>query len=177
MSEYLKQATDFLTKTNTELSVKFLKHGKHFTDDKDSRDIYEITLKRGNRKYIFNFGQSINASGEYIVAPHLQNKIWCEQVTGGKYALTLSEFKKLHSTYKNGKDIFINKNFAVPNAYDILTCLTKYDPNTFEDFCSEFGYDSDSRKALETYNAVKNEYKEVTRLFTDAEIEELQEIQ
>ena len=26
-----------------------------------------------------------------------------------------------------------------PRAYDILTCLTKYDPGTFENFCSDFG--------------------------------------
>ncbi len=30
-----------------------------------------------------------------------------------------------------------------PTAYDILACLTKYEVGTFDDFCSNFGYDTD----------------------------------
>lgn len=63
-----------------------------------------------------------------------------------------------------------------PTMYDVLTCLTKYDPNTFEDFCSEFGYDTDSRAAERTHKAVVKEYEAVERLFGDI-IEELAEIQ
>lgn len=79
-----------------------------------------------------------------------------------------------------------NKNWGVgipkdeptePTAYDVLTCLTKYDPGTFENFCSDFGYDSDSRKAYKTYKAVKREWSNVEILWTDEELEQLQEIQ
>ena len=63
------------------------------------------------------------------------------------------------------------------SAYDLLACLTKYDPGTFENFCSDFGYDTDSRKAESTYHAVQKEYQKVSRFFTDAELVELQEIQ
>src|SRR6185312_12921531 len=27
-----------------------------------------------------------------------------------------------------------------PTAYDVLACITKYDPGTFSNFCSDFGY-------------------------------------
>lgn len=64
-----------------------------------------------------------------------------------------------------------------PNEYDILTCLTKYDPETFENFCSEYGYDYDSRSAEKTYKAVVEEYKNVTMLWNDDEIDQLSEIQ
>jgi len=64
-----------------------------------------------------------------------------------------------------------------PTEYDVLTCLTKYDPETFEDFCSEFGYDEDSRKAEKIYKAVVNEYNNVAMLWNDSEIELLSEIQ
>lgn len=178
MSTYIEQATSFLTKTNTTLTVKFLKHDKHFVDDKESRDIYEVTLTRNTRNYTFNFGQSINCSGEYIVAPHLRNKLWCEQTTKGKYAFTKKEFIALPSFSKqNPKDIYLNPNFAVPNAYDILTCLQKYDVGTFENFCDEFGYNNDSIKALKTYEAVSKEYKELQTLFNDTELDEMREIQ
>ena len=63
-----------------------------------------------------------------------------------------------------------------PTMYDILTCLTKYNPETFENFCSEYGYNEDSIKALKTYKAVQREFNGVNRLFSDI-LEQLQEIQ
>ena len=64
-----------------------------------------------------------------------------------------------------------------PTAYAVLSCLQKYDAGTFENFCSEFGYDTDSRTAEKIYKAVCKEYDNVCKLWTDQEIEELQEIQ
>ena len=61
-SSYEKQANDFLASTKSTLSVKFLKHDKYFDGDKESRDIYYCTLKRGKKSYRFNLGQSINGS-------------------------------------------------------------------------------------------------------------------
>ena len=63
-----------------------------------------------------------------------------------------------------------------PTMYDVLACMTKYDPGTFEDFCGEFGYDTDSRKAHKTYLAVCKEYEGICRLFNTEELEEMQEI-
>lgn len=78
---------------------------------------------------------------------------------------------------KNGTD-----NGEKPTAYDILTCLQKYEVGTFEDFCNEFGYElyneeytGYNRKSQKTYNAVVKEYNNVMRLFEDV-IEELIEI-
>jgi hypothetical protein len=59
ISKYKQQAIDFLAKTGAIIEVSFLKHDKHFSDDKETRDIYEITIKRDSRSYKFNFGQSI----------------------------------------------------------------------------------------------------------------------
>jgi len=63
-----------------------------------------------------------------------------------------------------------------PTNYNILACLQKYDVGNFENFCSEFGYDSDSRKAEKIYKAVKNEFQNLQTLFSDDEMEVLQEI-
>jgi len=129
MTDYEKQAEDFLKATKTEFKTVFFKHDKHFPEDKETRDIYKITLKCGERKYTFNFGQSLANQG------------------------------------------------IVPTAYDVLACLQKYDVGTFEDFCSNFGYDTDSRMAERTYKAVLNEWKNIQRLYTDEEIRQMQEIQ
>lgn len=83
---------------------------------------------------------------------------------------------------RNGKKYTFNFGQSIaagnvePTMYDILTTLTKYDPETFEDFCSEYGYNTDSIKALNTYKAVQREFNGVNRLFNDI-LEELQEIQ
>lgn len=47
---------------------------------------------------------------------------------------------------------------------------------TFEDFCNDFDYDTDSRTAERTYKAVCREYKGVLRVFGDV-MDKLQEIQ
>lgn len=64
-----------------------------------------------------------------------------------------------------------------PTLYEVLACLTKHDPETFEDFCSEFGYDNDSRTAEKTYKAVCKEFNNIQRLFTEEELELLTIIQ
>ena len=63
-----------------------------------------------------------------------------------------------------------------PTMYDVLACMTKYDVGTFEYFCGEFGYDTDSRKAYKTYLAVCREYEGMCRLFNSEELEEMQDI-
>jgi len=169
MTDYQKQATDFLAATNTEFKCEFLEHGKHFADDKESRDIYKITIKRGQRKYSFNFGQSLNNSGEFIVKDknHKFTKTFTSKADAHNYA----------SKIGNSFNVAKNPNFKAPTPYDVLACLEKYPVNDFEDFCRNYGYDTDSRKAYKTYKAVKREWENVNILFNDAEIEKLREIQ
>lgn len=64
-----------------------------------------------------------------------------------------------------------------PTMYDVLACLTKYDPGTFEDFCSEFGYDEDSRKAEKIYKLVCKEFEGMKRLFSPEELNAISYIQ
>jgi len=112
--------------------------------------------------------------------------------------LFTTEFKE-HSIYfdgdKESRDIYtcvlrnkthkyrftfgqsISSTGEAPNAYDVLSCLTKYDIGSFDDFCGEFGYDADSRTAYKQYKEVLKEWKNVERLFTNEQIELLQEIQ
>lgn len=69
----------------------------------------------------------------------------------------------------------INEGANEPDMYYVLSCLTKNDPEGFEWFCSNYGYDTDSRSAEKTYKAVCKEWKAVERLFGDI-LEQLQEI-
>ena len=68
------------------------------------------------------------------------------------------------------------QNGNEPNAYDLLVCIIKSDPGTFADFCGEYGYDEDSRKAESVYRAVCREWRKVAKFFTADELEQLQGI-
>ena len=172
MDEYEKKAKAFLKKTDTEFKAEFLRYGKHFTDDKVERDIYEITLKRGEREYKFNFGQSINVSGHYtFFGSEGRKKIHLKKNIKGLL------IKRYDGKMLNRGNSERNENFKEPNAYDVLSCLQKNEVGSFEDFCGDFGYDTDSRKAEQTYNTVVDEYKNVAMLWSEKELEELREIE
>lgn len=127
--DYQKQAKDFLRSTNTKMSIYFKRRGLYFDGDTQARNIYEITLRRGEKVFIFSFGQSLNNT----------------------------------------------KLIKHPTAYDVLACLQKYGVGTFEDFCSDFGYNTGSRRAHNIYLAVLDEVANVLDMFGDV-IDELREI-
>jgi hypothetical protein len=149
MNEYKKQANDFLEATGTTCTITLVGKGFHFPDDEEKRDIYSVTLSNSRGEYRFEFGDSLHNSRK--------------RDTRG------------HSSYQPG--IKKADRWQKPDAYSILACLTKYDPYTFESFCADYGYNEDSRKALDTYLAVQKEWEAVQRLFTNDQIELLAEIQ
>ena len=78
----------------------------------------------------------------------------------------------------SGKTIANNKlAWKKPGVYDILSCLTGYNPENFEYFCASYGYDNDSISALETYKEAQAEYDGLKAMFTDEQLEQLSEIQ
>ena len=70
----------------------------------------------------------------------------------------------------------IKKRMDPPSDYDILSSIEKYDPETFEDFCSNYGYDEDSRNAENIYQAVRKQYQELSRIYNNEEMDLLREI-
>lgn len=174
MNNYEQQAADFLEKTGSNIEIKFLKYDKHFEDDKEPRDVYTVTLSRGSRSYTFNFGNSLNDSGFYYTKGVKKYPIDRKYLNAPNL---VSVIKRADWDFQNnGKSDTIHRPVE-PTAYDILACLQKYEVGTFEDFCSNFGYDTDSRKAEKIYKAVLNEYAQLCTLYTDAEMEQMQEIQ
>ena len=171
-SEYEKQGVDFLEKHNVTMDVKFLFHGPHFEDDKESRDVYQITLIRGTKVYCFRFGQSTANSG-LTVKRNPYGKTLHDQEEIPRHAKTKGPNYRANIGLPQPSE----RDRIMPTAYDVLTCLQKSDPGTFEDFCSEYGYDSDSRKAEKTYFAVQNEYSGLRKIFSLVELDEMSEIQ
>ncbi len=152
-----------LDSTDGQFKAEFLKNGLYFDGDKEPRDIYTITLKRGNREFKFKFGNSLNNSVKY--------KAYTPE--GIKTTNDQNEAKKFKAKYH---EVVRNKKFKEPSAYDVLASLTKYEVDSFKDFCDNYGYEEDSRKAEKIYNAVVEEWNNIKMLYSDLEIEKLQEI-
>lgn len=172
MKNYEQQANDFLKKTNTKISLKYIKNDFYFAKDESTRDIYRVEIKRGKRSITFEFGQSIMNSA-YYEDKRVKDRTYSlngKARTGGFSILDVEK-------YKNGGMILERIEGTPPTNYDILTCLTTYEVGTFEDFCSNFGYSEDSLTAERVYNNVCKEYDNVCKIWSDEEIEELQEIQ
>lgn len=150
-NEYEKQANDLLKQAGVSFSAVFSHHGKHFPDDKQTRDVYNVTLKNTKIEYTFQFGQSLHASG-------VPSFVGCKTIHDKEQAI-----------------IKAKKNKKAPTAYDVLASLTKIEPETHKEFCEDTGMDEDSRKGLETYLAVQKEYFMVRKIFGSF-MNQLQEI-
>lgn len=79
-------------------------------------------------------------------------------------------------TFQFGQSLHGSRLNIPPSAYDVLASLTKSDPESFENFCSNYGYNEDSRKGHKTYLAVRRGWMKINQFFTAKELEELQEI-
>jgi hypothetical protein len=64
------------------------------------------------------------------------------------------------------------------STYDVLACISGdvNCPDTFKDFCAEYGDNEDSIKALQTFRRCNSFSKRLRAFFTQAEIEQLSEI-
>jgi len=97
---------------------------------------------------------------------------------GHRYRVTLSKPKRL--TFDFWSSIAdAQKGIKTVRPYDVLACVNgdAYTPETFEDFCAEYGYDSDSIKALQTFRRCSAFAKRLRAFFTAEELKQLQEIQ
>ncbi len=170
ISEYEQTAIDFLAKHEITFEAKFLRHGSMLWDKKgETRDIYTLILRRERHNFSVEFGQSIAHSDEWLVNDKLPKfrKTFNDKIAAHNFAAKIG----------NRFNVIKNPNKEVPTAYSLLTSITKNDPGTFDEFCSEYGYDNDSISANETWKAVKEEWFNVRDFFSRTELEELQEIQ
>lgn len=100
-----------------------------------------------------------------------------DNATRDVYTVTLTRNSKIYN-FEFGQSItdsFPNKP-KPPTAYDVFSTIVKNDPGTFEEFCSEYDYDTDSITAHKVYIAVMSQWKNLTRMFNETEMLDLQEI-
>lgn len=171
MNEYTQQADNFLAKTNTTMTAQYLGHwprlGAHAVSN------WQVTFTRQGVTKVFTltFSQSLQNSWDYQDA---NARTEWRKNKGLPPKLRRDHWPKTSEAHRIGP-YTLTPAKRPPSAYDVLACLTKYDPGTFKDFCANFVYSDYSIKALDTYRAVQEEWQEVNRMFGDC-LDELAEI-
>jgi hypothetical protein len=128
--------------------------GPHYRIALRHGDKWQITISRGSSKLSFEFWSSIadRAARMGYAAQNMYGKGW-------------EKFKRPDRDRK-------------PTAYDVLSRISN-DANTpaeFDDFCAEFGYDTDSRKVEDMHKRCVTFALKLRQFFTAEELSELQEI-
>lgn len=102
----------------------------------------------------------------------------CGAIHGDRYRVTISrkgggrisfDFWNSQKDSQDGKE---------PTDYDVLACISGdvHCPEDFAEFCSEYGYEEDSRKAEATFRRCAAFGRRLRAFFTAEEIDQLQEI-
>lgn len=173
-TDYEKQATDFLTACNATLTVEYRYTGPYlnFADDNTQRDVYRFIIATPREKYEHLYGDSLH---------NTQRRIFAHK--GPFFSPRVSEAKRL-GFYTSSTEIFRQElkdaRKRVPSAYDILSCLEKNDPGTFDDFCESYGYDDlplkEYPRVMGVYRHCVEQYRAITRMFTAEQMDKLREI-
>ena len=127
------------------------------------QDRWVLTLSKGSITETFDYWTGIGhrkarkfaSCGEWLPQRALK-------IIGGM------ELRQTDENFKNAKAELENGSTAVyPKLDDVLCCLLSDSEAcdlSFEEWCAEFGYDTDSRKALAVYEACKANGEKCKRL-------------
>lgn len=175
MTDYKKQAEDFLKKHGASVKIELAgdQSAPLWAKEGEKHGLkYNITIERAGKTWNFSFWGSI-ADREKIEAIKTEKtfKVREKRYFSGEFSFS-QEKMKLKKQFEAGE--------FTPSAYDVLAVITKYDPGTFDDFVSEYGYSNfnglkEYQNIMNTYLAVIDEYKNIERIFGDC-IDELREI-
>ena len=82
-------------------------------------------------------------------------------------------------TFGFGQSIVETETGETPTAYDVLASLSSdiTCPDNFAEFCGEYGYNEDSRKAEGIFEKVSDFAERLNNFFSEGEKEDLAEIQ
>lgn len=188
INEYNTQATQFLDSNGLKLRAtlsdtktpawgKGGKHGHH----------YRVTLSRPKAKTHRLHSNDGDGQGYQLV--HIVGRVpstGAEIVRNGSSRYTsletLQQVEKWSSVPRLTFDFWGSSAEAesgkAPTPYDILTCISSeaYPPETFEDWCAEYGDNSDSLNALQTFRRCNAFANRLRAFFTPAELSQLSEI-
>lgn len=174
-TEYDIQAETFIKETNLTIKKIYTGHRFYFAGDKERRACFTIVIIRGNKSITFDFGNSIFDSYQIKNWDVKNNKIYrpLEQRD-----FTLKAVNEDLRRLSPGHYEILRESETAPSDYTILATMSNESqcPDTFEDFCSEYGCDLDSITARDNFLKILKVSSDIKRLFNDEELDLLREI-
>lgn len=169
MTEYEAQAKQFLADCNATMEIKFIGREipTHWLGETKPHNKYQFTITTPKGKYTSYFWDSLHNTEMSTIS----EITYAQQ----KYK-TSYDCLRSYEKAKARAELAKLKAKARPTEYDILACVEKYNYDSFSDFCSEFGYSTDSISARETFLACGEEYAGLRRIFMEEQMEMLREI-
>jgi hypothetical protein len=153
-----------LKKILEEVQITYTDEGKKtsfFQDEKEERLVIRVTLIRGSQSFWLDFGRSIRDTDIYRRAKcqFTQKEI--------DYSGTMLMLKEKGEAQREWQEVLDD------TLYSLLCCI-KSDygcPIVFKEFCGEYGYDTDSRKAHDLWERCLEQSAGLERIFTEEEIQ------
>jgi hypothetical protein len=167
---------------------------KYFSDDDSKRAVIEVTIERSGKSISFEYGLSLVDTEAFMmpkdfhgykdfgnlfisldgVPAHMKKDFIHHNGTAlaGVYKEQKGTFYSYHgNTFTGLNTVRINKLKKIKKGllYSILCSIRCdfYCPVIFEDFCGEYGYDEDSRKAYETWQNCLKQSQKIQSIFTE----------
>ena len=168
MNEYNKQALDFLKKAHAKINIDFVGFAVNVMwNETARRALYRVAISTPRGQMEFDFWGSLFDTEILMMTKNDYAK---------KRFKCMYDYLDYSDKCTCVKELARKKEDAIPSEYDVLACMTHYDPGTFANFCADFGYDEDSIRATKVYFAVQEEWNNLCRIFTSEQLEELAEI-
>lgn len=119
---YEYQAKEWLKKTKSELIIEFKEYDYYFPNDKEKRNIYNVTLKHEDETYTFTFGTSLNdtALNKQPSAYGILSSLACDIYVPDEFADFCLEFGYEMENIKQAKKTFnacMKQKQAMENMY------------------------------------------------------------
>jgi len=156
---------------------------KNWGEEKHQHKHYRATLSRGSLVYSLDYWDSLNDS--FLIRVDMRKYPFSKYKVYG-YDKTATPYKYSHKfPYKIGPvqiskgghgvyDADLVENPIIPEISEILECCQISEPPlSFSGFCSEFGYLTDSIKAVELHRAVLEEYSGLRNVFGSEGLEKV----
>jgi len=172
----LKHIPQSITEQRDQLNNILIDYNRFYLSDKKISEIYQSRYNRQAIDFLTSSYTKIDISHNGCDYPQ-----WQKSSKVNKYLVTLRNSKHTYSfeffdSIKNTED---NKSCKY-DFYSVLACLSYYTPESFDDFCSEFGYEFENEseyiKTKSIHLACLDQQKNIKKLFNDEQLQLLQEI-
>lgn len=138
---------------------------------------YNVTIQRDNGQSSLTFPFWNSYADTHFMSPKVMDDPHGRKLMPGEHISAVKDASgNAIKSWGNAPADWYGKS---PTAYNVLACISSdvHCPASFEDFCADYGYDTDSRKAEALHRRCVEFALRLRQFFTSDELAELQNIQ